>query len=276
VKTWPTLDDARSFLRNGTGRGIKIAVLDSGIESTHPMLENFVLADDLAVIDDGFRLTTREGEGKDVFGHGTAIAGIIRRVAPEAEIGSFRVLGEQLRSRTLIIREGVQLALERGYHILNCSFGCGREDHVLQYKDWIDEAYLLGRHIVAACNNQDFMKREWPGHFPTVITVNFATDELCPGAGARAGLDIGGASVPANRDEAESLFYRPGTLVEFIAPGQDIIVPWLAGAIKKVTGSSFAAPYVAGLLARLISGCPSLSPLHTKTLLQQLATPISS
>jgi subtilisin family serine protease len=253
VNTWPTLDDARSFLRNGTGRGVKIAVLDSGIEATHPMLEGLVLSDDLGVVEDGVRLATVEGACKDVFGHGTAIAGIIRRVAPEAEIGSFRVLGEQLRSRTLIIREGVRLALERGYHILNCSFGCGREDHVLHYKDWIDEAYLRGRHIVAACNNQDFMKREWPGHFPTVITVNF-----------------GGS--PASSD-GSTLFYRPGNLVEFIAPGQDVVVAWLAGAIKKVTGSSFATPYVAGLLARLISGCPSLSPLHTKTLLQKLASP---
>jgi len=220
------------------------------------MLEGLVLADDLAVMDDGLRLATAEGQGKDVFGHGTAIAGILRKIAPEAEIGSFRVLGEQLRSRTLIIREGVRLALERGYHILNCSFGCGREDHVLHYKDWIDEAYLRGRHIVAACNNQDCMKREWPGHFPTVITVNFA----------------GSAAI----SDGQALFYRPGNLVEFIAPGQDIVVAWLAGAIKKVTGSSFAAPYVAGLLARLISGCPSLSPLHTKTLLQKLASPIHS
>jgi subtilisin family serine protease len=219
------------------------------------MLDGLVLSDDVGVVEDGLRLATVEGGCKDVFGHGTAIAGIIRRVAPEAEIGSFRVLGEQLRSRTLIIREGVRLALERGYHILNCSFGCGREDHVLHYKDWIDEAYLRGRHIVAACNNQDFMKREWPGHFPTVITVNFSEARNAP------------------HDE---LFYRPGNLVEFIAPGQDIVVAWLAGAIKKVTGSSFATPYVAGLLARLISSCPSLSPLHTKTLLQKLADPIPS
>lgn len=273
MNTWPTLDDARSFLRNGTGRGVKIAVLDSGIEATHPMLEGLVLADDLAVVDDGLRLTTGAGEGKDVFGHGTSIAGIIRRVAPEAEIGSFRVLGQQLRSRTLIIREGVRLALERGYHILNCSFGCGREDHVLHYKDWIDEAYLRGRHIVAACNNQDFMKREWPGHFPSVITVNFAGGaRVLPRAGSTASRGL-----PASHEAfADALFYRPGNLVEFIAPGQDIVVPWLAGAIKKVTGSSFAAPYVAGLLARLISGCPGLSPLHTKTLLQKLASPLSS
>ncbi len=260
MDAWPTLEDARAFLRNGTGRGVKIAVLDSGIEPEHPLLHGLTLSDDLAVIDDGLRLAVVPGEGRDAFGHGTAIASIIRRVAPDAEIGSFRVLGEQLRSRTLIIREGVRLALEHGYHILNCSFGCGREDHVLLYKDWIDEAYLRGRHIVAACNNQDFMKREWPGHFPTVITVNFA----------------GASSLTAADGSSESLFYRPGNLVEFIAPGQDIVVAWLAGAIKKVTGSSFAAPYVSGLLARLLSGCPSLSPLHTKTLLQKLASPLFS
>src|SRR5262245_5701880 len=213
------------------------------------MLEGLVLADDLAVVEDGLRLATVEGEGNDVFGHGTAIAGIIRRVAPEAEIGSFRVLGQQLRSRTLIIREGVRLALERGYHILNCSFGCGREDHVLFYKDWIDEAYLRGRHIVAACNNQDFTKREWPGHFPTVITVNFA-----------------------RADNPETIRRRAGNLVEFEASGQDITVAWSGGTQKHVTGSSFAAPHVTGLLARMMSSLPTLSPLEAKALLGRLAT----
>lgn len=280
VNSWPTLDDARSCLRHGTGRGVKIAVLDSGIEVGHPLLNDLQLADDLAVIEDGLRLTAVSGEGRDVFGHGTAIAGIIRKVAPEAEIGSFRVLGEQLRSRTLIIREGVRLALERGYHVLNCSFGCGREDHVLHYKDWIDEAYLRGCHIVAACNNLDFMKREWPGHFPTVVTVNFGIGETSglPSAAGKPSPFAGTLAAPSAPVGAlpEALFYRPGTLVEFIAPGEDIIVAWLAGAIKKVTGSSFAAPYVSGLLARLISGGSSLSPLHTKTLLQKLASPLPS
>jgi subtilisin len=148
----------------------------------------------------------------------------------------------------MIIREAARLALERGYHILNCSFGCGREDHVLLYKDWIDEAYLRGRHVVAACNNQDFARREWPSHFPTVISVNFA-----------------------NGSSFEEFYYRPGNLVEFAAHGQDVDVAWLGGAQKKVTGSSFAAPHVTGMLARLVSGLPGLSPLQAKALLQNLA-----
>ncbi len=250
MKAWPTLEEAGAFLREGTGRGIKIAILDSGIEVSHPRLNGLKLADDVAVVEEGLQIRTVPGEGRDSFGHGTAIADIVLQFAPEAQIGSFRVLGNQLRSRTLIIREGVRQAIERGYDILNCSFGCGREDHVLYYKDWIDEAYIRGRHIVAACNNRDFMKREWPGHFPTVIAVNFA-----------------------DYPQPDAFFWRPGHLVEFAARGLDVEVAWLGGALKKVTGSSFAAPHVAGLLARLISCCPGLVPLHAKALLQNLASP---
>jgi subtilisin family serine protease len=252
VNLWITLEEARSFLRGGTGRGIKIAVLDSGIEAAHPLLSGLELADDLVITEEGARISIVPGRGHDVFGHGTAIASVLRQVAPEAQIGSFRVLGEHLRSRSLIIREGVRQALERGYHILNCSFGCSRPDHALLYKDWIDEAYVQGRHVVAACNNQDFMKREWPGHFPTVITVNFTSCQ-----------------------DTEVFFCRLGHLVEFGARGQDIEVAWIGGGRKKVTGSSFAAPHLTGLLARLISRCPTLSPVHAKALLHQLAEPWS-
>jgi subtilisin family serine protease len=248
--TWPTLNEARAFLHQGTGAGVKIALLDSGVETSHPGLRGLSLADDLAISIGDLNPLVQPGRGRDVFGHGTAIAGILHELAPEAQIGSFRVLGENLRSRSLLIREGVRLALEKGYHILNCSFGCSRDDQVLLYKQWIDHAYLCGRHIVAASNNQDFSKCEWPGHFPSVITVSFTL-----------------------ANEPLSLWWRPGTLVEFSARGQDLEVPWLGGTRKKVTGSSFAAPHVSALLARMLSSCPRLRPLHAKALLQKLAQP---
>jgi len=246
----PAVEEARSFLRGGKGAKIKIAVLDSGIESSHPLLNGLTLADDVAIVEESHQIVSVSGEGRDVYGHGTAIAGIIHELAPEAEIGSFRVLGEHLRARTLIIREGARQALERGYHILNCSFGCGRDDQVLLYKDWIDEAYNLRRHIVASCNNEDFLKREWPGHFPSVTTVSFT-----------------------HCADAEAFFCRLGQLVEFAARGEDIEVPWMGGGQKKVTGSSFAAPHISALLARLLSGWPTLTPLQAKSLLHTLAAP---
>lgn len=240
---------AAEALRSGRGKGVRVAILDSGVEAAHPALGGLVLADDLAIVEDGQRLKEAPG-GVDRFGHGTAIAGILRHVAPEAEIGSFRVFGESLATRTATIAEGARLAMDRGYHILNCSFGCAISEHVLHHKRWVDEAYLRGIHVVAACNNHDFTRPEWPGFFSSVITVNMARTS---GDG--------------------QLFHKQGTLVEFAAHGIDVEVAWCGGLMKKVTGSSFAAPHVAGMLACLLSLEPGLRPLQAKTLFHHIARP---
>ena len=244
------LEEAREALTNGTGKGVRIAVLDSGIEIDHPELVGLQLTDDLHVVDGGIQVEVKPGDGTDIFGHGTAIAGVIRRIAPDAEIGSIRVLGESLASRTVIIREGIRQAIDRGYRILNCSFGCGLAEHIFQYKEWIDEAYLKRIHIVSACNNLDFRQPEWPGYFPSVVTVNMA-----------------------RLDDDRTFFYKPGHLVEFVARGVNVELPWSHHSVKEVTGSSFAAPVLSGLLARLISVMPSISPLEAKAILHRLATP---
>lgn len=250
MKPWITPEQAAEYIRQGRGKGVRIAVLDSGIEAGHEAFQGRPLADDIAVVEKGNKLVVVPGEGRDLFGHGTAIAGIIRQMAPEAEIGSIRVLGESLAARTAIILEGARQALDRGYHILNCSLGCAIPEHVLKYKAWVDEAYLKGVHVVAACNNADFGRPEWPGFFTSVLTVNMARTE----------------------DHGE-VFYKPGHLVEFAAHGVDVQVPWCGGLVKKVTGSSFAAPRVAGMLACLLSEVPNLDPLQAKALFRRLALP---
>lgn len=251
---WLTLEQAIEGIRQGTGRGIKIAVVDSGVEIAHPDLKGLQLRDDLAVIEEDIALKVGSGGGLDLYGHGTAIASIVHQVAPEAQIGSFRVLGERLQSRTAIIREGVRLALDRGYQVLNCSFGCpGEQQYVMKYKDWVDEAYLKGVHVVAACNNYDFAVPEWPGYFTSVVTVNMATGPT-----------------------SEAFYYRPGSLVEFAALGVDVDVAWKGGLRRTVSGSSFATPRVAALLARLLSVHPGLPPIQAKAILHQLAMPWSA
>jgi subtilisin family serine protease len=246
---WIQLDDAKHALAHGTGRGVKIAVIDSGIETSHPALRGIQLADDIAVVDKEVTLAVEHGNG-DVFGHGTAISGIIRDLAPEAIIGSIRVLGDNNASRTAIIQLGAQEALERGYHVLNCCFGCAVESQVLKYKSWVDEAYLKGVHVVAACNNDNYTTTEWPAFFSSVVAVNmFKTD-------------------------CDTLFYyMRGTMVEFVANGVDVTVPWRNGSHKIVSGSSYAAPRLTALLARLISVYPDLSPLQAKAILHMIAEP---
>jgi subtilisin family serine protease len=254
VSTWISLEEARSAIASGTGQGVRIAVLDSGIEASHPGLQELRLVDDLAFVSDGTTLHLRPGGGTDVNGHGTAIAGIIHALAPKAKIGSFRVLRMglfDLTSKRDIIQRAAFEALDRGYQILNCSFGCrGEKEFIMEFKDWVDEAYLKGVHVISACSNTDFAEREWPAYFPTVVTV----DKM-------------------NLDQVDRFFYRPGSLVEFVAKGQYADLLWLGGKRKDGFGTSFAAPVATALLARLISVYPGLSSLAAKELLRMIAEP---
>ncbi|MCP5536594.1 MAG: S8 family serine peptidase [Akkermansiaceae bacterium] len=245
---WISPDQARAALTSGTGKGVRIAILDSGVESSHPALADLQLSDDVVIESRGGRIAATPGDGQDVFGHGTAVADIIHRHAPEAEMGSFRVLGHFKESRAAIIREGVRAAALRGYDIIHCSFGApARAQDAAIYKGWLDAAYLRGLHVVAAGSNAGFHTAEWPAHFPTVIAVGAAPD-----------------------DHTQLQLYR-GSLVEFSIGGREASAAWLHGGRKEVFGSSFAAPRVSAMLAGILSVHPNIHPLHAKTLLRHLA-----
>jgi len=258
---WIDPEEAAEAMRKGNGRGIKVALLDSGIELSHPMLRGLRLADDIAFVKVNSMIAREAGRGIDVYGHGTGVAYMLHRIAPEAQIGSFRVLNQNLGSSSKKIQTAALEAIRRGYHILNCSFGCDAEKKDAIYysifKNWFDEAYRHGVHIVSACDNHDYRKPEWPGHFPTVITVNMA------------------------RTQTDDLLFRweheqgrhSDHLVEFAAPGYDLRLPTKNGGDQSTKGSSFAAPHAAGLLARLLSVHPAIKPSVAKALLQEIALP---
>jgi subtilisin family serine protease len=265
-RLWISLRQALEAWTNGDGSGVKVAVVDSGVDTTHPALAGLDLADDIAIheSDEGPKIVDLKkphGDGGggirqgDLFGHGTAIAYLIRKSAPKAEIGSFRVLGPEMKGKGEVVRAGVKCAIDRGYRILNCSFGFGDGGYsgtgklrfVERHKAWVDGAYLRNIHIVSACNNGDFRRIEWPGHFATSITVD---KENC---------------------EEDDFFYRPDSLVEFAAKGYDVRVPWLNSSWNRVTGSSYAAPRVSGGIARLLSVHPRLSAPQVKALLRHIS-----
>ena len=75
---WIQLADARTAVAEGTGQGVKIAVIDSGIDTSHKKLKELQLLDDIAIVEDGVKLNVENGGG-DVYGHGTAVAGIIHK-----------------------------------------------------------------------------------------------------------------------------------------------------------------------------------------------------
>lgn len=247
---WPSAAEIREALRRGDGDGVRVAVIDSGIERGHPRLASLEIAESLAFVETPRGVAAVEDAEGDPYGHGTAVADIIHRLAPRAEIGSFRVIDGRSLSRTHLICAGVREAIARGYHVLNCSFGCrGLAKFILPHKEWADEAWLRGVHVVAACSNLDSSETEWPSHFASVLGVDLAD---CAG---------------------DELYYRPDHMVGFSARGENVEVAWSGGGVQVQTGTSYAAPRVAAFVARILSRHPQLPAAFMHAALAAAAEP---
>ena len=245
---WIDPPQARRAIASGDGGGVKVAIIDSGVEAGHPFLSDLQLDDAVTVEMHAGRPTIEEDRRGDVYGHGTAVAGIAHRLAPGAAIGSFRVLRPNgVPSEPSAVRAAAFEAVARGYQVINCSFGSpGDREDVLIYKDWIDMAYVAGVHVVTACSNLNPRNREWPSHFASLISVGIG-------------------------DCAEGeVIYRPNQLVEFAAAGKSIKVPWRGNREKTVLGTSFAAPQVSAIVARVLGLHPQISPPLLKAVLREV------
>jgi subtilisin family serine protease len=137
-----------------TGRGVKVAVIDSGVDADHPRVGGvagsvaFELDPDS---DDGYRLV--EGPHEDLYGHGTACAGIIRSLAPEAEIYSVRVLGKNLSSKGLLFAAALDWVVESGMQVANLSLSSRSEQWFGPLHELADAAYFKNVLLVCAANN---------------------------------------------------------------------------------------------------------------------------
>ncbi|MEM9281183.1 MAG: S8 family serine peptidase [Verrucomicrobiota bacterium] len=246
----PKMEEIRQAAESGTGAGVKIAVIDSGIEATHPRLRAMRLSDSVAFEEENGQIRHLEGQGDDAYGHGTAVADIIHQFAPEAGVGSFRVIDARSLSKTHLICAGVREAIRRGYHILNCSFGCrGLAKFILPHKEWADEAWVKGIHVVAAASNADSTEAEWPAHFASVIGVDMADT---PG---------------------DEIFFRHNHLVSFSAKGENVEVAWIGGGVQLQTGTSFAAPRLSAMIARILSVYPYIPPSMMYTVMSSVSQP---
>ena len=130
------------------------------------------------------------------------------------------------------------------FDIINCSFACGISGHLSLYKEWTDRALLKGVHVVAASHGEE---PEWPAHFASVLAVDYAESEM---------------------DEGQ-ISYSEGRMVGFTAAA-DGEVPWKDGTHRSMTGSSFAAALMTGIVARLLSVYPIRDPLLLKALLRRV------
>jgi subtilisin len=248
---WTTLTREAAFA-GATGKGVKVAIVDSGVDDQHPALggvggvvRGWV---EPSVADDGIVGYRTERHG-DAFGHGTACAGIIHRIAPEAEIYSVRVLGPRLSGKGPVFAAGVRWAAENGMHVINLSLGTTKREFFALFHDIADTAYHRGVNLVAAANNMP--EPSVPSLFAAVLSV--------------------ACHAEAKGDDPLEYYCNPDPPVEFGAPGIDVRVAWARGGYSTMTGNSFAAPHITGIVALLLSKHPGLRPYEVKAVLAALA-----
>jgi subtilisin family serine protease len=230
-----------------TGAGVKVAVVDSGIDADHPLVGGIAGAVAVELDDeapDGVRFV--DGPHADVVGHGTACAAIIKSLAPDAEIYSVRVLGANMKGRGTAFYHGIQWALDHGIRVVNMSLSSKSEQWFAPLHEIADDAYFHGTMLVCAANNMP--GPTYPSQFASVFSV-----------AARPG------------DDPEALSYNPSPPVEFGARGLDVEVAWSEGSTIVASGNSFATPHVAGLIARILGKHPHLTPFQVKAVLHAVA-----
>jgi len=232
------------------GKGVRVAVVDSGIDSDHPALAGAVRGGVGIEHDpsapDSLRYV-EEQTPQDVFGHGTACAGIIHALAPEAELYSVRVLGGDGRGRSLQFAAGIDWAIKNGMQVVNMSLSTSSEEYFALFHQLADEAYFHGVTVVSAVNNDRVPS--YPSLYSSVISV--AAHE---------------------KQDPFTFYYNPKPPVEFGAPGIDVRVAWANKSYITTTGNSFAAPHLAGIVALICAKHPNLTPFQIKTILHACAS----
>ncbi len=233
-----------------TGQGVRVAIVDSGIEHDHPALDGSVYGGVIVDYDGRTKTKVRisaDDTPHDLFGHGTACAGIIHSIAPQAELYSVRVLGKDATGRALQFAGGLRWAIENGMQVINLSLSTSREEYYGLFHELADQAYFRNVMLISAVNN--IPVPSYPSLYAVVVSV-----------AAHDGHD------------PFTYYYNPSPPVEFGAPGIDVRVAWLNKQSSVSTGNSFAAPHITGIVARIRAKHPELVPFQIKTVLAACAT----
>ena len=219
-------------------------MLDTGVDESHPDLAGEVAAS-YELVRSGASFSCTRLEGTDDVGHGTACAGIIKRIAPDCELHSVKVIGANAKGSSAELVYGLEWALDNGVKVINASLGTLDRRNKDRLAELADKAYYSGVVIVAAANNHGQIA--YPANLSNVFSV-----------------DIGAFDDPLTFD------YRLGTDIELEANGIYVEAPSPGGDRKLFTGTSFAAPHITGIVTRLLSVYPTLQPFEVRAMLWNL------
>lgn len=232
--------------RVATGLGVTVAIVDSGIESSHPELAGKV-SESVEARVEGSRVLFYPSDAGDSAGHGTACASIIGRIAPDAKFASIKVLGAGGLGDGQVFLAGLEYAIKKRYKVINLSLGTTKPQFFAPLHDMLDRAYQAGCIVVAAANN--LPQPSFPSVFSSSLISVIKSEETDP-------LNFG---------------FHYGQVIELTAPGVNVSTAWLDGGHRKLTGNSFACPHITGIIARFLEGYPNLTPFQVKSALYAVA-----
>ncbi|MCM3781791.1 S8 family peptidase [Neobacillus mesonae] len=210
--------------------GIRIAIVDTGVQLNHPELAGKLLP--------GYDYVDWDPNPSDGNGHGTHVAGIaaaatnnglgIAGMAPLASIIPIRSLDNSGSGLLSSVANGIVYAANNGAHVVNLSLGSPANDSFLEAA--VQYAWDRGAVVIAAAGNENTSSPVYPAYLPGVVAV---------------------ASV--NASDVKSGFSNYGSWVDVAAPGDQIVSTYLGSSFAYLSGTSMAAPHVAGLAALLAS-----------------------
>ena len=243
---WPERVDRDWAWGGSTGEGVRVCILDSGVERDHPLVGGLESAVTIAVDEDGETLVSDDDVG-DLSGHGTACAGIVRSLAPGCSLSSVRVLGQGFKGTGNVLLAGLRHAVEEGFDLINMSLSTTKKPFAAILHELADSAYFRRTVLVASAHNMPV--ESYPWKFSSVISVGSHEEE-----------------------DPLAFFYNPNPPVEFFARGVDVEVAWMGGSTIRCTGNSFATPHLSGLCALILAKHPELTPFQLKSALYLTAS----
>tara|TARA_B100001123_G_scaffold449360_1_gene614370 strand:+ start:546 stop:1985 length:1440 start_codon:yes stop_codon:yes gene_type:complete len=231
--------------RSSWGAGVVVAVLDTGVDFSHPSLAGI----------QGTSIDLVEGEAPDdsYFGHGTAVASIIAGdpdavggLAPKAEILSFRVLDGEGVGNAYVVANGIVQAVDRGADVINLSLGSS--GHSFAMEKAIGYAVENNVLVVASVGNDGQKGVTFPARFDGVIGVT-----------------------AVDKKGSQAIFANYGDGVDIAAPGAGVHAAWAEDQLVSFSGTSASTPFVTGALAGLISQNRAMPKAQLVELLYQHA-----
>ncbi|WP_336921072.1 S8 family serine peptidase [Aquipuribacter sp. SD81] len=250
AQQWPLTElQAERAWTTTTGREQVVAVLDTGVDASHPDLRGVVLAG-----------TSTTGSGRDgrrdVDGHGTHVSGVVAAVAgnatgvaglaPGVRVLPVQVLDDSGNGLSSWVSAGIVWAADHGADVINLSLGGPQSDPVLAQA--VDYARSKGVVVVAASGNEYATSVSYPAAYPGVLAV---------------GATSSSRQVPS--------FSNRGSALDVVAPGVGVLSTVPGGGYEAWSGTSMASPYAAASAALLRAAQPALDEAQVRARLEGTA-----